>query len=48
MTRWRKKGCIRQIRSAIIRNASQDEQQNQTETTNINYIQSLGLLFKIY
>ena len=34
------------MRSAIIRKASQDKQQNQTKTTNINYIQNLSPLFK--
>ena len=31
---------IRLMRSAIIKKARQDEQQNQTTTTNINYIQN--------
>ena len=35
------------MRSAIIRKASQDEQQNQTKTTNINYIQNFCPFFKI-
>ena len=41
MTRWSEKSCTRLMRSAIIRRASQDEQQNQTKTTNINYMQNL-------
>ena len=46
MTQWKKKfalDCWHQ--SAIIRKVSQEEQQNQTKTTNINYIQNLSPLF---
>ena len=40
LTQWSKKWRIRLMRSAIIKKASQDEQQNQTIiTTNINDIQ---------
>ena len=46
MTQLSKKSCIRLMRSAIIRKASQDEQQNQTKTTNIKYIQNLCPLLK--
>ena len=42
------KGCIRLMRSAIIRKAGQDEQQNQTKTTNNNYTQNLCWLFQIF
>ena len=34
------------MRSAIIKKASQDEQQNQTTTTNINYIQKFMSIIK--
>ena len=42
MTQWSKKACISTMRSTIISKASQDEQQNQTKTTNIN----VGFLLK--
>ena len=43
-----KKGRIRLMRSAIIKKAGQDEQQNQTtKTTNINYIQNFVNLKKL-
>ena len=42
ITQWSKKCRIRFMRSVIIKNANQDEQQNQTTIiTNINYIQNI-------
>ena len=40
------KWCIKLKRYANIKKASQDEQQNQTTTTNINYIKKLYVRFK--
>ena len=40
------KNRIRLMRSAIIKKAMQDEQQNQTKTTNINYIQNFMSISK--
>ena len=37
---WTKEWLTRFTRSALIKNASQDEQQTQTTRTNINYIQN--------
>ena len=39
------KVCIRVLTSSIIRKVGQEEQQNQTNTTNIDYIQNLSRLF---
>ena len=38
---WSKKLCIIFMRNAKIKKASQDEQQNQTTTININYIKKI-------
>ena len=49
ITQWSKKRIIRLMRSVIIKIAGQDEQQNQTTlTTNINYIQNFLAPLKIF
>ena len=46
ITQWSKKRCIRLMRYANIKKASQDERQNQTTTTNINDIKKFVSVLK--
>ena len=46
ITQWSKKWCIRLMRYADIKKASDDERQNQTTTTNINYIKKFLSVLK--